>query len=241
MSRTVAWLLIGFLATGTFAAENTGFRVFTDVQDRSIEAKIIEYDSIKGMLKIERNDGKSSWVRPDVFTAADQVYIRDWIAADLILSEQSLRISMKKQTLGETGSKEQNKVSEKVCFQVTIDNRTAASIDGLKVEYRYYVKTIGSGTRKDSEKTVPGSLNVGSLAPKERKQINTQPVYLDTVYRTVRTYSRYNNAPLESLNKVSEDDLTGIWLRVYGPALDGEPSVRDVCYPTDLKETVRWE
>lgn len=241
MNRAVAGLLICDLAGGCIAAEENGFRMFTDIQGRSIEARIVEYDSVKGKLQIERHDGKKSWVRPDVFAAENQDYIKDWIDADLILSERSLRISMKKQAMGKTGSKKENKVSEKVCFEVTLDNRTEVPITGLKMEYHYFVKTLGSGTRKDSEKTVPGALNVASLAPKERKQFNTNIVYLDTVYHTVTEYSRYSNNPLVSLNKVSEDELTGIWIRIYGPAVDGVSSVRDVCYPTDLKEKVRWE
>ena len=40
---------------------------------------------------------------------------------------------------------------------------------------------------------------------------------------------------------IGEDDLKGFWIKVYGPSVDGEPTVREWCYPSDTKEDYTWQ
>ena len=51
---------------------------------------------VTGKLLLERSDGQRSWVRPDIFSDANQQYIREWILADRVLSEDKLRVKLKK-------------------------------------------------------------------------------------------------------------------------------------------------
>ena len=74
------------------------YRTFTDVKGREINAKIISYDAAKGRIEVERKDGNCVWVAPAIFSDADQAYIKQWIEADLMLSENTLRISFKKKS-----------------------------------------------------------------------------------------------------------------------------------------------
>lgn len=240
MKKTIAGVLFCFL-TGMAVAQESGYRTFKAMDGRSVYARIVAFDAVKGRIQFERTGGKRIWVEPDLFSGDDQAYIRRWIAADRILSRQYLRISIKKEHLGTTGSKKSNKVSEKVCFHVTLDNRSKSPIDQLKIEYRYFIHSVGSGKRDDKERSIAGSVSVEALAPKQRRQINTKIISLDTEYITITEYSSYSNTPSTSLNKVREDELRGIWIKIYGPLVDGVPSVRDVSYPEDLKEKVQWK
>jgi hypothetical protein len=42
------------------------------------------------------------------------------------------------------------------------------------------------------------------------------------------------------MNKKSEDRLQGIWLKIQGPEVEGEPSVRDVSDPDKLQDEMKW-
>lgn len=233
--------MIAGATLSTHAEED--YRMFMSTDGRSIEARIVEYNPSRNKLRIERRGKNAIWVGADVFSEQDRKYIKQWVAASMFLSSSNLRIALKKESHGSNGSKSSLKEGDKVAFEVELQNRSKQSLEALRIEYRYYIKNEGSGKSSDTERSVDGRLQVGTLKPGGRKKVSTLIVSLETTYKKVQdSYTdiygiqRFDT----SIAKDREDDLLGIWVRIYGPKVEGRALYRDVTYPSGLADKVAW-
>lgn len=246
MKLRFAWFMVCMIPLFTKGGE---FRVFTDTQGRAIEARVLSFDHVKEEVEIERKDGKRVWVSPKLFSGDDQQYVKDWVTAYRILSDDTLRISFDKIKVDsfKEGMNDEERVStaskgEIIRYEITLSNRSKNPIQGLKVEYRYFIRVEKDSTDKVSLKNVPkGTLSVNRIEPGEKVVIKTKEVRVETRYsKTVQ--SRPGNSFIGyAIDQISDDKLLGIWLRIYGPPVEGEPPVRDVCFPEDLQKEVKWD
>lgn len=247
MKKHISVLLVGLAAVGAPAED---YHIFTDTLGRAVEGKVTSFDSYKKQIQIERKDGKRVWVSPTLFSVDDQVYIKEWIAAYQILDESSLRISMKKKHGDKYGSKKESKKGETIFFEVTFDNHTDAEIGGLRVEYKYFIKR-NNYEGQDSEYTVPGTLPIVGIDPKQSRVISTKPQQLDEYYGERQEREQHEVGPTWNLTttyttkityyKMSEDELEGIWIRVYGPSVGDTRIYRDITYPSGLDKKKSWD
>lgn len=240
--RWMVALLLGLLAAGSGSGEE-GFRIFTSADGRSIEARITEYNAVRNKLRIERRDKGSAWVAPDVFCKEDREYIKQWISASLFLAESNLKVSLKKTKIANFGSKKSHKETNNIGFEVKLQNRSKEPVNISGIEYRYYVRTVRTGAGKDSERSEEGRLNAGTLKASQTQVLTTSSLSLYTTYREqVETTQSYSGGVSidRSIVKVSEDELRGIWIRIYGPKVDGRRLFRDVTYPKNLREKAAW-
>jgi hypothetical protein len=230
-------------AEGSAAGAAEGYRTFTDAEGRTVDAKILSFDAARGRLEIEREDGKRVRVEPGLFSEADQEYIKEWILADLALSDTNLRVSIKKDSEGSYGSKDELEEGEKMFYELDFNNRTDKPIEGLRIEYRYFITQKGTGDEEDKEVQVAGSTSLATIAARQSLKVNTDVIEVKEIYEEVRE-SNYtaDGVPINStsLIKTREDELDGIWVRIYGPTVGGIPMTRDVTYPRDLKEKKTW-
>jgi hypothetical protein len=230
------------------------FRIFTDTQGRGVEAKVIAYNPVRGTVQVERKDGTRVWVQPNLFSASDRAYLKDWIAANRVLSDENLTVSFDKDRVDHVkkGMKDNERVSEAIeseiiCYKITLRNRSKKPIENVTIKYRYFVETVGDQFPNSKiEGTEPGTLTVSRIEPGERVTVKTSNISIDETYKktAVYSYGRYNTTRTFAgyeIDKVSEEDLLGIWLKIYGPEVEGEPSVRDVCEPDDLPDDVNWD
>lgn len=236
---SLVFLILGSSIMGANAEDE--FRVFTSTAGKTIEARILEYNPSRNKLRIERRGKGSTWVGADVFCASDREYIREWVFASMFQSSSNLRITLKKETIQRSGSKKSLEKTERIGFEVKLQNRSKQSMDHLRIEYRYFLKGEEKGSGNAGDKK--GSLKLASIKPGAYMTCNTNPLALITKYRTqqesstdiygIRTYS-------SSIVKTSEDQFRGIWVRLYGPKVEGKALYRDVTYPTNLSELVAW-
>ncbi len=237
MKRAIAGLL-ACMGVWTHAEE---FRIFTDTQGRAIEAKVVDFDDRKGQVKIERADGKRVWAPPEIFAQDDQAYIQEWIKANRILSKKNLRVSLDKERGERHGGRESLSEEEEVYFEVEFYNRTKEPIEGVRVEYKYFIE----GHRGGHARTVNGSFVLNKLAPQGRRTIETKTTKLKTTYHIETEISSGYRTGRSSTSyyyvKDTEEDLDGFWVRIYGPEVNGISSYRDISYPSDLKDKRRWE
>lgn len=218
-------LMIGILlvlAGAVRAAEDiaSGYRIFTSKDGRAIEGRIVEYDARKGEVQLERRGAGTVWVTPDVFDEADQVYIHDWIAASTFLIPHHLQPEAEKNSLARGGSRSLS--AETLNYTVTVKNKSSQPLAGLSVEYKYFIDYKGKKSMPDSIRIESGSGELGDLEPNIKKEITTDPVVLESGYMFYET-------------------VRGLWIRLYGPKVAGEPLYRDFTFPEDLQEKVSWD
>lgn len=247
MKKAATTALLIFV--GVSIAHGNEFRVFTDAQGRAIEARILSFDPVKSEVEIERKDGKRVWVSPTLFSEDDQRYVKGWVSAYRILSDECLQVSFEKKS-GENFKKgmtdtENVKTASKgdmMRYEITLRNRSKLPIEGLKIEYRYFVKIKGSGQTRDSMKKIPTmKKTVSRIDPGGRTSFSTDEIAVEIRYDKIRVTDRFTGTfEGYEFRKVSEDELMGVWLKIYGPPLEGEAPVRDVCYPEDLNKEVDW-
>jgi tetratricopeptide (TPR) repeat protein len=214
------------------------FRIFTAADGRVIEAKIIACEPARGKVQIERSNRKKVWVQADIFSEEDQNYIRDWITTDRFLSNSKFRISVEKQK----GKKSSN--GTPIYYELTLDNRTRTSLENLNVDYRIMVEEKGYSHRTDSERSVAGHVKFDVLPAGQSIKKKTENVLLVLKYTTQTETTYYSDGSSDtdtSKNKVREDKAAGIWLKIQGPELDGNPVIREFIYPSDLNKKYSWD
>jgi hypothetical protein len=213
------------------------FRIFTAADGRVIEAKIIACESARGKVQIERNNRKKVWVQADIFSEEDQTYIQEWITVDQFLSNSKLRISVEKQK----GKKVSN--GTPIHYELTLDNRSGISFDNVEVDYRIMVEEQGFSGHKDSERCVAGKIKLETLPSGKSIKKKTGSELLIQRYTTQTEITHYSDGSSDidtSKNKVRQDKVAGIWLKIKSPKVGGVAVVRDFCYPADLSKKFDW-
>jgi hypothetical protein len=243
--------LAGCLAGLAVAGEGRDLRTFSDTQGRAIQAKILAFNAGRGQLQIEREDGKKSWVGPGIFSESDQQYIKEWIVADRTLSDKNLKITFDKKKIdsfktgmgdGFSTKKEAASKGDIVCYEVTLVNRSKEPVENLKIAYRYYVEVGGSGRNADTMRRIdPVKMTLERIDASGRTTFMTDEIAIAIHYDKIKILERVTRVfKGYEYKKLTEDRLLGIWIKIYGPPVDGAPSVRDVSYPEDLMEKVSW-
>lgn len=238
------WVLLGmgcFLVAMTTFAEEQVFRIFTAKDGRPIEARIVEYDAKKGKIQIERRVAGKVWVVPGVFGEADQAYIKEWVAVSAFLAKTSLRVSMDKQIEDRFGSKNEFRKGERVLYEISVKNNSPRALEGLRVEYRYFFRRVADDDRPEGARTISGTDVLPAIDPAQTVKFKTIPT--DVVERYSKTVTKHNTVTGETeTTKYDgwEDELQGIWIRIYGPEVGGTPLYRDSSAPDNLMEEVEW-
>ncbi len=241
-------LVAVFVLIFPLLAKSGEFRVFTDTQGRAIEARILSFDPVKGEVEIERQDGKRVWLSPKLFSGDDQRYVKDWVAAYRVLSDDCLRISFDKVKVDsfKEGMTDEERVAtaskgEIICYEITLSNRSKNPFEGLKVEYRYFIRVEEDKTDKTFLKNIPvGSSTIKRIEPGEKVTFRTRETRVETRYSKTEQTTWSSGFVGYALDQISDDKLLGIWLRIYGPPVEGEPAVRDVTDPESLQQEVGW-
>ena len=215
---------------------------------------MFSYDEIKGLLQLERKDGQRFSVPANLFSKDDQTYIMNWVKANRVLSEKNLRISFKKKKGESYKDEKSNRASvsgtavadgEKIYYEITLSNRSKEPIVGLKVESRFFVSTE-KDDKEEMKAETPNSITISLIKPGKSVTIKTAEVTIEDIFNRTAVYGigiRGSGNEITGYNKkkVSSDDLVGLWVRVYGPDVDGEPVIRNMCEPRDLADDLNWD
>ncbi|MBN2162834.1 MAG: hypothetical protein JXR25_01875 [Pontiellaceae bacterium] len=250
MLKRMLTVVFAFIMALAVRAEE--YRVFTDAQGRAIEAKIISYDSVKAVIEMERKDGQRFKVSPKLFSEDDRTYIRQWIDAYRILSDDSLQVSFSKKNVDsfkegltdvEVGVEAHK--GDIICYEMTFKNRSKKPIENLKLEYRIFVMVKDKENGDSVKKLETQTASIATIEPGKSITIKTVEATVEEKYTRTKIEDPRRGDEEDSVryeyDKVSEEDLMGIWLKIYGPVIEGEPTVRDVCDPDKLPKESNWD
>ncbi|MBN2704756.1 MAG: hypothetical protein JXR23_11155 [Pontiellaceae bacterium] len=269
MKKIIIHLFIWIAMAVGAGEEKPVYRTFTNTEGQTIQARIIRYDAARDQIQIELKDGKNKgWAALSVFSTSDQEYIQEWIAADLVLNEKSLFVYVDKKsenmasevdysivgarvgsTVGAVDALERTEDSrtdrEAIHYQVRLKNSGSDDIQNLKIEYCIYLANESGGRRLNTGSVKNGVIELGGLSKEHSKSTETEEVIASKHYerRYVSTYNSSTGKEESSsyLRKISEVEVEGIWIRIYGPEVEGVPVVRDVYYPKGFeKKGYQW-
>lgn len=219
------------------------YRLFTGKDGRAIEAKIVKADPRTGKVTVLRLDSRRSITVPaTVFSKADQAYIKEWMTAQDFLSNSKLRISIKKKK-GKSGKSAETKKAKPPCsYEIELQNRSGTSFQNLTVEYCMYMTKESMGGKETLTTKSDEWIQI-SLGEKERQTKTTQTVELFRYYTSQVETTYYYNGSYDtsvSYNKVAEDNLEGIRIRVHYTSPSGTRFTREICEPSSIENEYAW-
>jgi len=254
MRRRISGLLCSALCFGSWAADE--FHMFTDTQGRTIELKLINFDSEHSMMSVERQDGHRSTVSISNFCKADHDYVQQWFMANELLSEGNLKIgcddkvvSRRKETVtgmqaSSAGSQLKEieigeKKYEQIAYEISFENKTLQPIENARMEYRIYYEQTERGVDQDAEQKVfQGETDLALLAPRSSNEFMTEAVEIfnDNLSAVnVITLDEKGNESSGALEE-GEGEIHGIRGRLIVPLASGESLVREFHHPSSLSE-----
>ena len=231
------------LATLSAFAES---QTLTDQQGRTIKADVISVQNEK--VTIKRDDGQTFDIPLATLSDADQSRLKAWAAkegsqppplpAGSVVIELSRGVfstekkdSDVKLTTGEIVKNGRTTTEEKCGYSVTIQNKTSAPLENLRIEYRLFA-TVDSVHVKEKQ---------GLKKKSYGSNVEAIPSLGKTVFRTetISAYKMKYNGNIVSAktgDSSSRETLTGIWLRLYR----GKELVSEVSTPATLMSTETW-
>lgn len=231
------YILLGYLfitAVPAIGLEEGTLHTFTSPEGETLNAVIRAYSEANGKIQIERDDGRLLWAEPTAFSEPDQEYIRQWIAVDQFMSVMDFKIK------GESDEETTPEDATIIKYEITLSNNTEVPFKDLKVEYRAFIHIQGYEGREDSSRVDGGQLLIPEILPGQEVSTNTQPITLEVQTEQVREADGSGGATAYS-KKTSEERMKGFWVKVYGPAIDGKPAVREWCHPPDTMDDFSWQ
>jgi len=236
MKVCYVFLLCCLLATAPSKGlgEST-FHTFTTSDGRSLNAAIKDYNASTKKIQIKAKDGKELWTLPTVFSDPDQDYIRQWIAVDQFMSPTKFKIRVDSDE--DTPFKNRTEIKH----EITLENETDFLLKDLKIEYRAFILKKGYESRKDSNRVGGGQLHIDEIPRQGKVSKKTQIINLATMLENVTEIGNDGTTVVNRYQKkIGEEQLKGFWIKVYGPEIDGNPSIREWCYPSDTSEKFQW-
>ncbi|MBN2162837.1 MAG: hypothetical protein JXR25_01890 [Pontiellaceae bacterium] len=224
MTRIITGVLICFLAGMIVQADSNGYQELSDQSGRSLQVKLLKYDDVKKQLLIQTENGRQTWVSPSIFSEESAKYVWRWIETDRVLSDRSLQVTIRKRL-----------DDDRLHYELTLDNRTGNSLPALKADYVIYVRQDGQNGTKDQIRCVGGKLEIEAIPPRKKVTFDTKSTSMK-----LRSAPVFDGGRSSDTVKLSEDKPLGVWIKIYGPFIDGVPCERDICFPAELSEKVSW-
>ena len=213
---------------------------FTTPDGRSLNATIKAHNERTGKIQIKREDGKELWILPTVFSEPDQEYIQQWIVSDQFMSPMKFKITGKKRSEKVTDRPGFSDQNTEVTYEITLENKTDFPLADLKIEYRTFILNQGYEGNENSNRVGGEQLHITEIPVGKKISQKTQPVILITKFRHV-TETSSNGNTTQYLKKTMSERLKGVWIKVYGPEVDGVPSIREWCNPSDTRNNFVWQ
>ncbi len=230
--------LLGLLLTLASPSLGSAPHTFTTADGRTLEATVKAYNCANKKIQIVREDGKKIWIHPSVFSQPGQDYIQRWIAADQFMSPAKFRIK---------GKKIKNKISKgktEIVYEIILENKTGFPLSGLRIEYRAFIlkKVLNKDGKdqEDSSRVDGGQLRIAEMPDGKKVSGKLKPIELSSSFKSVTEgnfQTGYDNYKL----KTSEEELKGFWIKIYGPEIDGIPTIREWCNPSNTMKNFAWQ
>ena len=122
-------------------------KVFEDQFGRIINAELISHTGAEGENVTIKKSGKKIVVKVALFSEKDQKFIRGWMKETPPTLDYNFRVEVAKKEIQSKPSANpfEKSSSGKTAFLMRLTNLTRQPVNGLRVEYRAYMKDYGGG------------------------------------------------------------------------------------------------
>ena len=232
--RILETFLLLFFSAITLEAGESAFRTFTDPQGREMEAKLtlVSGDDVY----IERRDGLTTKVDISIFSKKDQAFIRQWAKKDALTSGEvdalfKTHVTDKSKWSSSGGVRRK---TWKEGYEIVVKNDSSFDMKDVRIEYVVvkFEDAIAAQKRSEGvERKLKGTAKI-ALIPKrgegstETEQFPMQETKLEPGYYWAG-----------GGKKTSEDELRGIWIKVYA----GDLLVAEISKPENMARKYSWD
>lgn len=228
-------LALGVLM-GLAAICQAEYMALTDTKGRTIEAKLIRFDSRNKTVILERKGRRGATTVPiSVFTQKDQKKIISWSQGQTFLSDSSFAIDVKriKKKSGENASEYGGMATKSYNhhFNIVLKNKSTTNFENIEVEYViFYTQEVHFNNRTEM-KAEDGTLyeKVSAHVPaRSTKELETKTIKLQT----------YRESGFDLTWPDLDGDMHGIIIKLSTKNETGKTITRQIVYPDNLKK--RW-
>ena len=238
MKPLLPLLLLALGATLSFADKEDPYRLFHDLQGRSIRATIVR--TAPDSVWIRREDGQTFRLDPATLSEKDRKFIVEWDRENQLQRENAIRFSVSRFSDGREREKT-NRATRAVKnygYLVTLENQTTIDLNDLSIEYRIFVwrGDIGKrGQNRDLERH-SGFATIPELPSRSRSSFKTDTIELTSI--TLRPGSVFGSRDHPNSNQRRiQDDLHGVWVRV----MEKGELIAEFASPSTLLRNESWE
>ena len=195
-------------------ADCSGYRTFTDLQGREMQAKVISFSD--NIVEVQRKDGLRTQVPIDVLSAEDQHYIRQ-LVSEKVLRPGILTVRFSDKELNESESKNGGIKYRRyeAHYEIILKNNHHEDLADLRVEYLMFkfIDEIAAKKRSAGEvERKKGTIKLPVLPARTEKRLATDTFeMLETALQSGYVWSGGEAGKARD----SADRLDGIWIRVY--------------------------
>ncbi len=244
-----------------------GYRTFTAGDGRTLEAKLISYDSNSGKTTIERKDRKRITVAATAFSEKDQRHIAKWAAGQIFLSESKLKLDLERDEVKSTktdltinledysnmrgGSGTRNVGTDKKTqyrFLLSLSNTGGLPLERISMDYRIYYsqeKAVKDKEKSEAQADDRPDIYEAVEQQKVREERGTIKLIEPRATKEVATKSvtvlnrTVSGRGIESRINL-EGELHGVWIRLTMKGPDNEKLVREIAYPPSIPKKFPW-
>lgn len=235
MRPFLIFALACLLYSATAAAGDSPMHTFTDAQGRTMRAKVtlVSGDDVF----ITRDDGLATKVDIGIFSEKDQAFIREWAFRQKVAGGAvSVRFSEREDDKTKWEDSRSAGIEQRTwnaCYEIIVKNESRTPLQDVRIEYlqmKFVEKAAATKRVEGKVLREKGESMIGTIPAREERSFRTTPFEM----RATRLESNYyfeNGGARES-----EDELAGIWVRVYiGDILALEES-----RPLNMREKEAW-
>ena len=232
-------LIVALLFSGLTAGMAQDYHDFI-AQGKPVRAKILRFDTRKQEVTVQTDKKKTVKVPLSIFSEKDQEYVLQWEFNKIFLSESSFKIKAKRKETRDKdasyGSSFNAKKVENSGYEITLENKSTSKLENLDVEYCIYYEqeraTRGKQVTEDGVRY--GTLDVGYMTPKSKKELMTKSVAIYTTELNA-DYHWVDGRENKQTGKVR-----GVWVKVNMKLENGETLSRNYCLPDGLRNSKVW-
>ena len=150
MKQKMIQILFILMVTTTVKAAVGEYRSFHDTKGREIKARILQFNPQSNEVKLQLANRKIRTTKLDIFSEADQTFIRDWQLAEVSFSPKNLWVTINKKSeksdryyakVGDWKPNIAGMKAEHVTYEIKFENRNKTPLKGLEVEYFIFHET----------------------------------------------------------------------------------------------------
>ncbi len=224
---------IMLLFHGTLAGEE--YRVFRDVDGRSVKGLFLDYDVTNKTVLIQRADGRVFEVRKQALSEADRQYVHDQLLLHPLIITADLRKTDQK--LGFEDNRYHSEYVSCQGYEVALENHTEETLRDIRIGYCIF---YSQARKKNAQQNVfkgmhYGSQTIGSMDPCSKFVHHTEGIFLYN-YKAYQGTTLYGSRHVD----VSVGSVQGLWMRVVATLPSGNRIVQEYRSPENIGDFREW-